>query len=66
MIRVLEGGVGSTSGGRSERSSFSGDLLPEDALERVGDGISAGCMYEKVVEALLDMGIAVVRVAVIV
>lgn len=59
MIKVFEGGVGSTRGGRSERFSLSGDLLPEDARERVGDGISAGCMCVRFVEALLGSGIAV-------
>jgi hypothetical protein len=42
MIRVLDGGDGSTSGGRSERSNDSGDFAPEDARERTGEGISAG------------------------
>lgn len=37
-MRVFEGGEGSTSGGRSERSRESGDLVPDDALERCGDG----------------------------
>jgi hypothetical protein len=44
MIRVLEGGDGSTSGGRSERSSESGDLLPDDARERSGEGMVT-CMF---------------------
>lgn len=39
MISVFEGGDGSTSGGRSERSRDSGDLLLDDARERDGDGI---------------------------
>lgn len=39
IIRVFDGGDGSTSGGRSERSRESGDLLPDDARERDGDGI---------------------------
>jgi hypothetical protein len=38
MMSVLEGGDGCTSGGRSERSRESGDLLPEDARERNGEG----------------------------
>lgn len=42
IIRVFEGGEGSTRGGRSERSNDSGDLVPEDARERTGEGISAG------------------------
>jgi len=41
-MRVFEGGEGCTSGGRSERSRDSGDLERDDALERWGDGISAG------------------------
>jgi hypothetical protein len=41
MIRVFEGGDGCTRGGRSERSRVSGDLDPEDAREREGDGIVA-------------------------
>jgi hypothetical protein len=44
MISVFEGGDGSTSGGRSERSRESGDLLPDDARERCGDGAVA-CMF---------------------
>jgi hypothetical protein len=44
MISVFEGGDGSTSGGRSERSIESGDLLPDDARERCGDGAVA-CMF---------------------
>lgn len=44
MIKVLEGGDGSTSDGRSERSSESGDLLPEEARERDGEGRVA-CMF---------------------
>jgi hypothetical protein len=43
IMRVFEGGDGSTSGGRSERSRESGDLFPDDARERCGDGIAA-CM----------------------
>lgn len=40
MMSVFEGGDGSTSGGRSERSRVSGDLEPDDARERCGVGIS--------------------------
>ena len=43
IMRVFEGGDGSTSGGRSERSRDSGDLLRDDARERCGDG-TATCM----------------------
>jgi hypothetical protein len=43
-MSVLDGGDGSTSGGRSERSRESGDLLPDDARERCGDGTVA-CMF---------------------
>lgn len=39
IMSVFEGGDGSTSGGRSERSRDSGDLEPDEALERCGDGI---------------------------
>jgi hypothetical protein len=41
IIRVFEGGDGSTRGGRLERSSDSGDFVPEDARERDGEGIVA-------------------------
>lgn len=44
IIKVFEGGEGSTSGGRSERSRESGDLLPDDARERDGDGMVT-CMF---------------------
>lgn len=44
IMRVFEGGDGSTSGGRSERLRESGDLLPEDARERTGEGAVA-CMF---------------------
>ena len=40
MMRVFEGGDGWTSGGRSERSSESGDLDREEARDRCGEGIS--------------------------
>jgi hypothetical protein len=43
IMSVFEGGDGSTSGGRSERSRESGDLVPDDARERCGEGIVA-CM----------------------
>jgi len=42
-ISVLDGGDGSISGGRVERSRESGDRLLEDARERCGDGRVA-CM----------------------
>jgi hypothetical protein len=56
MIKVFEGGDGSTSGGRSERSRESGDLLPDDARERDGVGIvtcmlAAAIMYSPCVRA---------------
>lgn len=41
-MRVFEGGDGSTSGGKSERSRERFDLF-DDALERCGDGVVA-CM----------------------
>jgi hypothetical protein len=44
MMSVFEGGDGSTSGGRSEKSRESGDLLRDDARERCGDGRVA-CMF---------------------
>ena len=44
IMSVFEGGDGSTSGGRSERSRDSGDLLPDDARERCGEGTVA-CMF---------------------
>jgi hypothetical protein len=44
IMRVFEGGDGSTSGGRSERSRDSGDLDPDDARERCGEG-TATCMF---------------------
>lgn len=44
MIRVFEGGDGSTSGGRSERSIDSGDLERDEARDRCGDGRVA-CMF---------------------
>jgi hypothetical protein len=47
IMRVLEGGDGSTSGGRSERSRDSGDLFPDDARERCGEG-TATCMFATV------------------
>jgi hypothetical protein len=40
MIRVFEGGEGCTSGGRSERSSESGDLDRDDVRECCGEGRS--------------------------
>jgi hypothetical protein len=43
-MRVFDGGDGSTSGGRSERSIESGDLVPDDARERCGEGMVA-CMF---------------------
>jgi hypothetical protein len=47
IMSVFEGGDGSTSGGRSERSRESGDLDPDDARERCGEGICA-CMFAMV------------------
>lgn len=47
IMRVFEGGDGSTSGGRSERSRDSGDLVPDDARERCGEG-TATCMFATV------------------
>jgi hypothetical protein len=47
MMSVFEGGDGSTSGGRSERSRESGDLVPDDARERCGEGTCA-CMFATV------------------
>ncbi len=44
MIRVFEGGEGSTRGGRSERSRESGDLLLDEARECDGEG-RAACMF---------------------
>ena len=44
MISVFDGGDGSISGGKSERSRESGDLLPDDARERCGEGTVA-CMF---------------------
>jgi hypothetical protein len=55
MIRVFEGALGSISGGRSERLRDSGDLEPDDALERDGDGISVGCMCMEYVEVLRNV-----------
>ena len=37
IISVFEGGEGWISGGKSERSSESGDFVPDDARERCGD-----------------------------
>lgn len=42
IMRVFEGGEGSTSGGKLERSRDRFDLF-DDALERCGDGVDA-CM----------------------
>jgi hypothetical protein len=44
IIRVFDGGDGSTSGGRSEKSRESGDLVPDDARERCGEGMVA-CIF---------------------
>lgn len=46
-MSVLEGGDGSTSGGRSERSMESGDLFPDDARERCGEGV-VGCIVASI------------------
>lgn len=55
IIRVFEGGEGSTSGGRSEKSRESGDLLLDDARERDGEGRLA-CMFAV---AIMCMGVGV-------
>lgn len=47
IIRVLDGGDGSTRGGRFERSIESGDLFPDDARERSGEGV-AGCIVASI------------------
>ena len=39
IMSVLDGGEGCISGGRSERSMDSGDLLRDEARERCGEGI---------------------------
>lgn len=44
IMSVFDGGDGSTSGGKSERSRESGDLLPDDARERCGEGMVA-CIF---------------------
>lgn len=49
MMSVFDGGDGSTSGGRSERSRESGDLVPDDARECCGEGTVA-CMFAAVYE----------------
>jgi hypothetical protein len=54
IIRVFEGGDGSTSGGRSERSRDSGDFEPDAAREREGEGIVAAMFVENV-EALQNV-----------
>ena len=41
IMRVFDGGDGCTNGGRSERSSDSGDLEPDDARERCGEDVEA-------------------------
>ena len=43
-MSVLDGGDGSISGGRVERSRESGDRLLDEARERCGDGRVA-CMF---------------------
>jgi hypothetical protein len=58
IIRVLDGGEGSTSGGRSERSIDSGDfgdfgdLVSELARDREGEGISTDIVLAMIVEGL--------------
>jgi hypothetical protein len=61
IIRVLDGGEGSTSGGRSERSIDSGDfgdfgdfgdLVSELARDREGEGISIDIVLAMIVEGL--------------
>lgn len=55
MMRVFEGGEGSMRGGRLDRSRDSGDLLPEDARERCGEGMLA-CMFAIIcVESVADI-----------
>lgn len=44
IMSVFDGGDGSISGGRLERSRESGDRLPDDVRERCGDGRVA-CMF---------------------
>lgn len=44
-MRVFEGGEGWTSGGKSERSSESGDFDREDARDRCGDGIWVAILF---------------------
>jgi hypothetical protein len=44
-MRVLDGGEGWTSGGRSEKSMDSGDLDLEDDRECCGEGIVAAMMW---------------------
>jgi hypothetical protein len=39
MIRVFEGGEGCVRGGRSERSSESGDLVRDEDRECCGEGM---------------------------
>jgi hypothetical protein len=56
MMSVFEGGDGSTSGGRSEKSRESGDLLPDDARERCGDGRVA-CMFAIICVAQRVLGV---------
>jgi hypothetical protein len=46
-MSVFEGGDGSTRGGRSERSRESGDLVPDDALDRCGEG-AVGCIVASI------------------
>lgn len=59
IMRVFDGGDGSISGGRLERSRESGDRLPDDARERCGDG-RAACMF-----AIMDVEGNDVRVCVV-
>jgi hypothetical protein len=49
---VLEGGDGWINGGKSERSSDSGDLVPEDARERCGDGSAVAMVVRVAVGAV--------------
>jgi hypothetical protein len=54
MMSVFEGGDGSTSGGRSERSRESGDLLPDDARERCGEGIVTSMCAAVIMDSYVD------------
>lgn len=59
IIRVFEGGEGCTSGGRSERSRDSGDLEPELARERDGEGISTAIVFMVCILELYNSSVSV-------